>query len=100
MIKIPLNPPFSKGEISSPPLERGARGDLKATILMKAIEVTNLVKKFGSITALDSVSFSIEEGEFFGLLGPNGAGKTTLIRILTTLMRPTSGKAYVLGKNV
>jgi len=68
--------------------------------MMKAIEITDLVKKFGDITALDSVSFSIEEGEFFGLLGPNGAGKTTLIRILTTLMRPTSGKAYVLGKNV
>ena len=67
---------------------------------MKAIEVTDVVKKFGSITALDSASFSIEEGEFFGLLGPNGAGKTTLIRILTTLMKPTSGKAYVLGIDV
>lgn len=67
---------------------------------MKAIEVTDMVKKFGGLTALDNASFSIEEGEFFGLLGPNGAGKTTLIRILTTLMKPTSGKAYVLGRDV
>ncbi|MEK6713221.1 MAG: ATP-binding cassette domain-containing protein [Nitrospirota bacterium] len=68
--------------------------------MMKAIEVTDLVKKFGPITALNGVSFSIEEGEVFGLLGPNGAGKTTLIRILTTLMRPTAGKAHVMGINV
>src|SRR3990172_9376833 len=64
---------------------------------MKAIEITDLVKKFGSITALNGVSFTIEEGEVFGLLGPNGAGKTTLIRILTTLLRPTSGRAHVMG---
>ena len=68
--------------------------------MMKAIEVTDLVKNFGPITALNGVSFSIEEGEVFGLLGPNGAGKTTLIRILTTLMRPTAGKAHVMGINV
>ncbi len=68
--------------------------------MMKAIEVTDLVKNFGPITALNSVSFSIEEGEVFGLLGPNGAGKTTLIRILTTLMRSTTGKAHVMGINV
>ncbi|MCC7201227.1 MAG: ATP-binding cassette domain-containing protein [Nitrospirae bacterium] len=67
---------------------------------MKAIKVTELVKKFGTITALDSASFTIEEGEVFGLLGPNGAGKTTLIRILTTLMNPTSGRAQVLGRDV
>lgn len=67
---------------------------------MKAIEVTELVKKFGTITALDSASFTIEEGEVFGLLGPNGAGKTTLIRIITTLMNPTSGRAQVLGRDV
>jgi ABC-2 type transport system ATP-binding protein len=60
-----------------------------------AIEVSGLTKKFGEITAVDNVSFTVEEGEFFGFLGPNGAGKTTLIRILTTLLKPTAGKAVV-----
>lgn len=60
-----------------------------------AVEVQNITKKFGELTAVDDVSFSVAEGEFFGFLGPNGAGKTTLIRILTTLIRPTSGKAKV-----
>ncbi len=61
----------------------------------KAIEVTGITKKFGAVTAVDNVSFDVFEGEFFGFLGPNGAGKTTLIRILTTLLKPTSGRATV-----
>lgn len=65
-----------------------------------AIEISNLIKKFGTTTALDGVSFNINEGEFFGLLGPNGAGKTTLIRILTTLIKPTDGQAKVMGVDV
>lgn len=60
-----------------------------------AIEVSGLTKKFGDITAVDNVSFTVTEGEFFGFLGPNGAGKTTLIRMLTTILKPTSGKAVV-----
>ncbi|MFX0052946.1 MAG: ABC transporter ATP-binding protein [Candidatus Hermodarchaeota archaeon] len=64
------------------------------------IEVQNLVKKFGDITAVDSLSFEVEAGELFGLLGPNGAGKTTTINILTGLLKPTSGKAIVSGYNV
>jgi ABC-2 type transport system ATP-binding protein len=60
-----------------------------------AIEVSGLTKKFGELTAVDNVSFSVSSSEFFGFLGPNGAGKTTLIRMLTTLLRPTSGKAVV-----
>src|SRR3989304_8955626 len=61
----------------------------------KAIEVLGITKKFGQITAVDEVSFEVAEGEFFGFLGPNGAGKTTLIRMLTTLLKPTSGRAVV-----
>lgn len=67
---------------------------------MYAIEINNLVKRFGSVVALNEVSFTINDGEFFGLLGPNGAGKTTLIRILTTLLRPTSGRAMIMGIDV
>jgi ABC-2 type transport system ATP-binding protein len=61
----------------------------------KAIAVSGITKKFGALTAVDDVSFDVERGEFFGFLGPNGAGKTTLIRMLTTLLKPTSGRAVV-----
>jgi ABC-2 type transport system ATP-binding protein len=61
----------------------------------KAVEVFGLTKKYGSITAVDDVSFDVMEGEIFGFLGPNGAGKTTLIRMLTTLLKPTQGNARV-----
>lgn len=61
----------------------------------KAIEVSGIVKKYGSLTAVDNVSFDVAEGEIFGFLGPNGAGKTTLIRMLTTLLKPTRGSARV-----
>jgi ABC-2 type transport system ATP-binding protein len=62
-----------------------------------AIEVRNLTKKFGGFTAVDDVSFDVNDGEIFGFLGPNGAGKSTTIRILCTLARPTSGSAKVAG---
>jgi ABC-2 type transport system ATP-binding protein len=61
----------------------------------KAVEVSGITKRFGSLIAVDNVSFDVMEGEIFGFLGPNGAGKTTLIRMLTTLMKPTSGEATV-----
>jgi ABC-2 type transport system ATP-binding protein len=67
---------------------------------MLAIDVQNIVKKFGDFTAVNGVSFSVEEGEIFGLLGPNGAGKSTLIRMLTTLLLPTSGTASINGFNI
>lgn len=67
---------------------------------MLAIETQDLVKEYGSLTALGGVSLAVPEGEFFGLLGPNGAGKTTLIRILTTLLKPTSGAARLMGHDV
>jgi ABC-2 type transport system ATP-binding protein len=62
---------------------------------INAVEVHGITKKFGEFTAVDNISFSVATGETFGFLGPNGAGKTTLIRILTTLLRPTSGDARV-----
>src|SRR3984885_879944 len=59
------------------------------------VEVENLTKRFGDFVAVDGLNFSVEHGEIFGLLGPNGAGKSTLIRMLTTLVPPTSGTARV-----
>jgi len=67
---------------------------------MPAIDVRNIVKKFGDFTAVNGVSFTVEEGEIFGLLGPNGAGKSTLIRMLTTLLPPTAGTAVVSGFDI
>lgn len=64
------------------------------------IEANNLTKYFGAIGAVQSISFSVGKGEIFGLLGPNGAGKTTTIRMLTTLLAPTSGSASVEGHSV
>jgi ABC-2 type transport system ATP-binding protein len=67
-----------------------------------AIRVDNLVKAFrgSGVPAVDDLSFAVERGAIFGLLGPNGAGKTTTLRVLTTLVRPTSGRASVLGHDV
>ena len=65
-----------------------------------AIEVDHIVKKYGDFTAVDEVSFQVEEGEIFGLLGPNGAGKSTLIRMMTTLIPISGGKAYIAGHDV
>src|SRR5580692_10669646 len=64
------------------------------------IEVDNLTKRFGDFVAVDSLNFTVEHGEVFGLLGPNGAGKSTLIRMLTTLVPPTSGTATVAGYDI
>ncbi len=65
-----------------------------------AIEVENIVKKYGDFIAVDKVSFNVKEGEIFGLLGPNGAGKSTLIRMMTTLIPITSGFARIAGHDV
>jgi len=67
---------------------------------MGAIDVRNIVKKFGDFEAVKGISFDVAEGEIFGLLGPNGAGKSTLIRMMTTLLTPTSGTAIVNGFDV
>src|SRR3954465_8836902 len=67
---------------------------------MAATDVRSIVKKFGDFTAVNGLSFTVERGEIFGLLGPNGAGKSTLIRMLVTLLPPTSGTALVNGFDV
>ena len=64
------------------------------------IEVKNITKKYGNFTALDNVSFKIEEGEIIGLLGPNGAGKSTTMNIITGFIEPTEGDVYIDGINM
>jgi len=64
------------------------------------IEVKNLTKRFGHFTAVDNINFEIHKGEIFGFLGPNGAGKSTTIRMLVTLLRPTSGEAKLTGHDI
>ena len=64
---------------------------------MKAISVQNLTKRFGSFTAVDQITFDVEQGEIFGFLGANGAGKTTAMRMLCGLSMPSSGEATVAG---
>jgi ABC-2 type transport system ATP-binding protein len=65
-----------------------------------AVLVHDLVVRFGDVEAVRGVSFAVEAGESFGLLGPNGAGKTTTIRVLTSLLKPTDGRALVYGHDV
>ena len=91
------------------PISRGAEPASSPVTLEKpvydptapsAIEVDHIVKKYGDFTAVDDVSFKVTEGEIFGLLGPNGAGKSTLIRMMTTLIPITGGKACIGGHDV
>ncbi|AAL80707.1 DrrA-related ABC transporter ATP-binding protein [Pyrococcus furiosus DSM 3638] len=67
---------------------------------MEAIIVENLVKKYGDFEAVKGISFKVKQGEIFAFLGPNGAGKTTTVHVLTTLLKPTSGRAIVAGHDV
>lgn len=64
------------------------------------IEIQNLTRKFGDLTAVDNVSLSINDGEIFGLVGPDGAGKTTMLRMLSGVMKPTSGGIHILNRDV
>jgi ABC-2 type transport system ATP-binding protein len=68
--------------------------------MMSILETHDLTKRYGSVTAVNAISMSVEAGETFGLVGPNGAGKTTVIKMLTTLLPPTSGSAVVGGFDV
>jgi len=66
---------------------------------MYAIQTNLLTKKFGALAAVDALTLAVEEGEIFGLVGPDGAGKTTIMRLLTAIMEPTSGEAWVVGRH-
>lgn len=67
---------------------------------MKALVVDDLVVRYGAVEAVRAAGFGVEAGEVFGLLGPNGAGKTSIMRVLTTLLRPAAGRAWILGHDV
>ncbi|MHA7647714.1 ATP-binding cassette domain-containing protein [Nitrosopumilus sp. S4] len=67
---------------------------------MHSIETRSLTKSFGDVTAVNDISFTVNDGEIFGFLGPNGAGKSTTMMILTTLLKPTSGNAVICGFDV
>lgn len=64
------------------------------------IDIQNIKKNFKDVKAVDGVSLKVKKGELFSILGPNGAGKTTLVRMLTTILTPTSGNAYIKGHNI
>lgn len=74
--------------------------DTQPSSAVPIISVQQLTKKFGTFTAVNSISFQVAEGEIFGFLGPNGAGKSTTIKTLCTLLKPTSGRAEVAGFDV
>ena len=67
---------------------------------LAAIKVDKIVKRYGDFEAVKGITFEVAKGEIFGLLGPNGAGKSTLIRMMTTLIPVTSGKAIIAGHDV
>jgi len=70
------------------------------SMVQAAIQVENLTRDFKTLTAVDRVSFEVNSGEVFGFLGPNGAGKTTMVKMLCTLLRPSSGRARVAGFDI
>jgi ABC-2 type transport system ATP-binding protein len=89
--------PFDPGDrASAPGVPTAGAGDPTAA----AVLVDDLVVRFDQLTAVGGVSFAVAPGEVFGLLGPNGAGKTTTIRVLTTLLAPSAGRALVAGHDV
>ena len=68
--------------------------------MKEILKVENLTKKFGGVTAIRNISFSVKKGEVIGIIGPNGSGKTTLINCITGFLKPSSGKIYFNGKNI
>jgi ABC-type multidrug transport system ATPase subunit len=81
-------------------IRQAARSNVVRKEMMNAVETENLTRTFNGLHAVDGLTFTVGEGEVFGLLGPNGAGKTTTIRMLTGQLRPTAGRARVVGCDV
>ncbi|OPY57509.1 MAG: Cobalamin import ATP-binding protein BtuD [Methanosaeta sp. PtaU1.Bin112] len=73
---------------------------ISSVVVIKMIDISNLIKEYSGKRVVDIQNLQVGQGELFGFLGPNGAGKTTTIRILTTLTKPTSGKALINGFDV
>jgi ABC-2 type transport system ATP-binding protein len=90
----------SKSAVAKPANGSGLERPIYDPNAASAIAVDHIVKKYGDFTAVDDISFDVKEEEIFGLLGPNGAGKSTLIRMMTTLIPITSGKAMIAGHDV
>jgi len=82
---------YARGKYTFP----GEKAEIKSISNDNAIEVRNLTKMFNGFKALDNVTFNVKKGEILGFVGPNGAGKTTTIKLLTNLLTPTSGHAYI-----
>src|SRR5580658_2267452 len=97
-------PIWPVSNVSSAPHVRNSNRILSSTdgwvVAMDMIVCDKLCRRFGEFVAVDNVSLCVAEGEMFGFLGPNGAGKTTTIKMLTGLLNPTSGSAFVGGYNI
>ncbi|MGZ5156088.1 MAG: ATP-binding cassette domain-containing protein, partial [Caldimonas sp.] len=87
----------SRASIDGPKGKTNLTADVK---IEPAVDVRQLTRRFGSLTAVDNVTLQVRRGQIFGLLGSNGAGKTTLIKMLTTLLPPTAGDAFVAGVSI
>jgi len=88
------SPPGPRGSAAAPQAADGAQ------VSSAAIRTAALTRRFGDLVAVDAVSIAVRPGEIFGLVGPNGAGKSTMIKMLTTLLPPTSGRAWVAGHEI
>ena len=105
-LKLLIDNPDEKyvpGMIAEVDIPKAQAGERMSTLVQNAppaIEVSHIVKRYGDFEAVKDVSFSVADGEIFGLLGPNGAGKSTLIRMMTTLIPLTAGRAIIAGHDV
>src|SRR5678816_3804993 len=96
----PVVPQTTPPASTSPPHTAAPTVPYAAPVMTSAIVTERLTKRYGPLTALDHLDLVLERGDVFGFIGPNGAGKSTTMKILAGLLRPTSGMAYVLGKDV